>query len=57
MVAERGTQVEILAVSGEWCQIRLSLEAGVEATGWVPLRWLGTLDPIPVHLISPTAGP
>jgi hypothetical protein len=57
VVAERGTQVEILAVSGEWCQIRLSLEAGVEATGWVPLRWLGTLDPIPVHLISPTAGP
>jgi hypothetical protein len=57
VVAERGAEVEILAVSGDWCQIRLSRGEGVEATGWVPLRWVGTLGPIPEHLISPAASP
>jgi hypothetical protein len=57
IIAERGTAVELLAVSGVWGQIHLSLAPGVEAVGWVPLRWLGTLEPIPAHLIAPTAGP
>jgi hypothetical protein len=57
VVAERGAQVQVLAVSGDWCQIRVSMSPGVEAAGWIPLRWLRTLDPIPERLITPTAVP
>jgi hypothetical protein len=57
VVAGRGSEITILAVSGEWCQVRLSRSASVEATGWVPLRWLRTLAPIPERIVSPTAIP
>jgi hypothetical protein len=57
LVVERGQEVKILAVSGDWYQIRWVPATGVEAIGWVPLRWVGTLEPIPAWMITPTANP
>jgi hypothetical protein len=57
MVAERGEQVEILAVYDDWCQIRWAPFPQGRAVGWVPLRWVGTLDPIPASIVTATAVP
>jgi hypothetical protein len=57
MVAERGQQVELLAVFDGWCQVRWSPSPQVQAVGWVPLRWVGTLDPIPARIVTATAAP
>jgi hypothetical protein len=56
-IARTGEKVELLAVYGEWCHIRLSPSAQAEATGWVPMRWVGTLDPIPGRIITPSPAP
>jgi hypothetical protein len=56
-IGRTGEQVEILAVYGDWCRIRLSPSAQAEATGWVPMRWVGTLEPIPARIITPTTTP
>jgi hypothetical protein len=56
-VALRGQQVELLAVYGEWCQIRWSPRSQAQVVGWVPLRWVGVLDSIPAHIITPTSVP
>jgi hypothetical protein len=57
MVALRGQQVELLAVFADWCQIRWTPSPEVEAVGWVPCRWVGTLTPIPARIVTPTAVP
>lgn len=57
MVLERGRSVEILAVLGDWCQVRWAGQAQAQVVGWVPLQWVGTTAPIPAHIITPTAGP
>ena len=57
IVAERGQQVELLAVFDDWCQIRWAPGAQVQAVGWIPLRWVGTLEPIPARIVTATAGP
>lgn len=57
IVAERGQQVELLAVFDGWCQIRWAPGAQVQAVGWIPLKWVGTLEPIPARIVTATAGP
>ncbi len=57
VILERGLRVELLAVFGDWCQVHWAPEAGAEVTGWVPLQWVGTTDPIPAHMVTPTVGP
>jgi hypothetical protein len=57
MVAERGQQVELLAIYDDWCQIRWAPFPQGQAVGWVPLRWVGTLDPIPASIVTATAAP
>jgi hypothetical protein len=57
LIAERGQQVEILAVFDGWCQIRWVPSPQVQAIGWVPLRWVGTLAPVPARLVTATAAP
>lgn len=57
IVAERGQQVELLAVFDGWCQIHWAPDSQVQAVGWIPLRWVGTLDPIPARIVTATVAP
>jgi hypothetical protein len=57
LVLERNQQVEILAVYGNWVQVRWQPEPQVEITGWVPVQWMGTTGPIPASIITPTPSP
>lgn len=54
LILERGEKVEILASYNDWYQIRWAPLADVEVIGWIPAEWVGTLTPIPAHLITPT---
>jgi hypothetical protein len=51
----RGQQVEVLAVAGDWYRVRWVPQAGTEVVGWVPAQWVGTVDPIPTRLVTPSA--
>jgi hypothetical protein len=57
IVAERGQQVELLAVYDGWGQIHWAPDSQVQAVGWIPLRWVGTLDPIPAGIVTATTAP
>jgi SH3-like domain-containing protein len=57
LVLMRGRAVEIVALYGDWAQVRWTPQDGVEVVGWVPMRWLGTLTPVPPWIITPTAVP
>jgi len=52
-----GQQVQVLAVLGDWYSIRWAPQTEAVVTGWVPARWVGTIDAIPDHIITPTATP
>jgi hypothetical protein len=54
VVMELGQPVEIVAVTGDWYRVRWAGQAQAAATGWVPARWVGTTDPIPAFIITPT---
>ena len=57
VVLERGQPIELLAVFGDWCQVRWSPQPQTQVTGWVPLEWVGVTVPIPAKIITPTTGP
>ena len=57
VILNPGQAVEILGVSGEWYQIRWSPPGEAEVIGWVPSRWVGTFDPIPERIVTPTSNP
>jgi hypothetical protein len=57
VILERGLRIELLAVFGDWCQVRWVPEAGAEVTGWVPRQWVGTMGPIPARMVTPTVRP
>jgi hypothetical protein len=57
LILEQGQPVEILAVFDDWCQVRWSARGQPEVSGWVSLRWIGTVTVIPDRLITPTAVP
>jgi hypothetical protein len=57
LVAERGQQVELLAVFDGWGQVRWVPFPLGQAVGWVPLQWVGTLDPIPASIVTVTVAP
>jgi hypothetical protein len=57
VIVQRGQVVEILAVSGNWCQVRWAPEAETEVIGWVPLEWVGTTTPVPARIVTPTISP
>jgi hypothetical protein len=57
IVAERGQQVELLAVFDGWGQVYWAPDSQVQAVGWIPLRWVGTLDPIPARIVTATVAP
>jgi hypothetical protein len=57
LVLERGRAVEIAAVDGDWAQVRWTPQDGAQVIGWVPMRWVGTLTPVPPWLITPAAVP
>lgn len=57
VILERGQQVEILALFGDWYWVRWTPQAGAEVTGWVPVKWVGTVSPIPSRIVTPTASP
>jgi hypothetical protein len=56
VVLQRGQTVEILALFGEWVQVRWTSPAQAEVTGWVSLQWVGTTAPIPARIVTPTPG-
>jgi hypothetical protein len=57
LILERGQTVELLAVLGDWCQVRWAARPQVEVTGWVALEWVGTTAPIPARIVMPTSVP
>ena len=50
---ERGQQVEIVAVFGDWYKVRLP-QGQAEVIGWTPAEWVGALTDIPEQLVTPT---
>ena len=52
-----GERVEITALYGEWYQVRWTPQPGITATGWVPVRWVGVVGPVPARLVTPTPPP
>ncbi len=57
IIIERGERVIVRAVYGEWCQIEWVPEGDSHVVGWVPLRWVGTIGPIPEQVTTPTSSP
>ena len=57
LVLERGRSVDIVAVHGNWAQVRWMPQDGAQVIGWVPMTWVGALTPIPAWMITPTAVP
>ncbi len=55
IILDRGQPVEVLAVYGNWAQVRWAPQDGAQVMGWVPVRWIGTMAPIPVRIVTPTA--
>jgi hypothetical protein len=53
IIVERGEAVTVLAVYGEWCKIEWAPEGESQVVGWVPLRWVGTMKPIPNWIVTP----
>ena len=56
IILERSQAIEILAVFGDWYQVRWTPQAQAEVTGWVPAKWVGTTTSIPAWMITPTPG-
>ena len=56
VILARGQRVEILAAFGDWYRVRWVPQAEAEIVGWVPARWVGTIQPIPVRIITPAPG-
>lgn len=58
-VARLGDYAEILAQYGDWYRVRVksAQQADVEVAGWVQMRWVTLLAPIPQAFITPTIAP
>jgi len=54
VIAQRGEVVEILAVFGEWYLVRRTSDTQARVLGWVPGKWVGTTEPIPQRIVTPT---
>jgi hypothetical protein len=57
MTLSQGQVVEILSVFDDWYRVRWSPAGEAEVIGWVPARWVGTTNPIPDRIITPTREP
>jgi small GTP-binding protein len=47
-----GEQVELLALDGDWAQVRPSGDGESRTAGWIPVRWLGATTSIPICSIK-----
>jgi hypothetical protein len=56
LILERDQPVEILAIFGDWAQVRWVPQAQAEVIGWVPARWVETTVPVPSRIVTPVAG-
>ena len=54
VILARNQTVEILAAFGDWYRVRWVPQAEAETVGWVPAMWVGTIQPIPAWIITPT---
>jgi hypothetical protein len=57
VVLERGQLVVITAAFDDWYRVRWTPQTQAEITGWVPGVCVGTLNPIPAEIITPTSVP
>jgi hypothetical protein len=57
VILEQGQVVEILAVFDDWYWVRWAPQPQSEVVGWVPTEWIGTTDPVPAWIVTPTSGP
>jgi hypothetical protein len=57
LILEQGQWVEILALFDDWYRVRWTPDAQTEVIGWVPGIWVGPATRIPLHMVTPTAGP
>jgi hypothetical protein len=56
LTLELGETVEILAAYDDWYRVRWSEQGETEVIGWVSAKWVGTTDPIPDRIVTPTPG-
>jgi len=57
IIIERGEPVTILAAYGPWGQIEWAPEGEAKVVGWVPMQWVGTVEPIPERIVTPEVAP
>jgi hypothetical protein len=53
---ELGQAVEILAAYDDWYRVRWTPQGETEIIGWVSAAWVGTTQPIPERIVTPTPG-
>jgi hypothetical protein len=51
---ERGQPVTVLAGFGDWLRVSQAGDGTEQISGWVPARWVGTFEPIPEWMITPS---
>ena len=56
LILEQGQLVEVLAMSGDWAQVRWVPQAQAEVIGWVPARWVEATTPVPSRIVTPVTG-
>lgn len=53
LIMPEGRPVEILAATGDWYLIKWAPQNQAVVIGWVPARWVGTVEPIPETILTP----
>ena len=56
LILEQGQLVEVLAMFGDWAQVRWVPQAHAVVIGWVPTIWVETTVPAPSWIVTPVIG-
>jgi hypothetical protein len=54
VIVRRGETVEILAVYGHRYKVRWRPRGESEVIAWAPALWVGTIDPTPAGIVTPS---
>ncbi len=54
LVVPVGTQLEIISVYSNWVEVEWLDRNGDLQRGWIPLRWITFLSPIPPSIVTPS---
>ncbi|RMF02952.1 MAG: hypothetical protein D6768_07010 [Chloroflexi bacterium] len=54
LILPEGRAVEILETADNWYRVRWAPKDRAEVEGWVPAQWVGTVNPVPQTIGTPT---